>query len=178
MVLFILFSERLRFEGKHQYFKNLTNKCRNFRNITVTLSSRHQLKQCWEFSTNNILDHFERVPGGSVSTLLLSLPTDLQSTSKASGNCKDTELEGSVIQCVSAVTVDTIEYAVKDVLTLDFIHVEKIPVLVQIKYILNLDTMWVFAVNFCSQCPLNHIFMHMFITCSFIFLFLQVLHNT
>ena len=56
----------MRFEGKHQYFKNLTNNCRNFRNITVTLSNRHQLKQCWEFSPINLLGDFQKVPGRSV----------------------------------------------------------------------------------------------------------------
>lgn len=133
----------MRFEGKHQYFKNLANNCRNFRNVTVTLSNRHQLKQCWEFLPINILGDFEKVPGRSVSTPLLSLPIDLQTAIKASGNFKGVELEGKVIQRVSEVTVDNIKYAVRDVLTIDLLHVEKIPVFGQIKYILNIDTMLV-----------------------------------
>lgn len=51
-------------------------------------------------------------------------------------------MEGKVIQRVSEVTVDNIKYAVRDVLTLDLVHEEKNPVFVQIKYILNVDTMW------------------------------------
>lgn len=133
----------MQFEGKHQYFKNLANNCRNFRNVTVTLSNRHQLKQCWEFLPINILGDFEKVPGRSVSTPLLSLPIDLQTAIKASGNFKGVELEGKVIQRVSEVTVDNIKYAVRDVLTIDLLHVEKIPVFGQIKYILNIDTMLV-----------------------------------
>lgn len=133
----------MRFEGKHQYFKNLTNNCRNFINITVTLSNRYQLKQCWEFSTINILGNFEKVPGRSVSTPLLSLPIDLQTALKESDNFRDVELESKVIQRVSEMNVDNKKYAVRDVLTLDLLHVEKIPVFGQIKYILNIDTMWV-----------------------------------
>lgn len=130
----------MRFEGKHQYFKSLTNNCRNFRNITVTLSTRHQLKQCWEFSPSNILGDFEKVPGRSISTPILSLPICLQTTLKESGNFSN--LEGKVIQRVSEVTLDNIKYAVRDVLTLDLVHEEKIPVFGQIKYILNIDTTW------------------------------------
>ena len=33
----------MRFEGKHQYFKQVANVVRNFRNISFTLSQRHQL---------------------------------------------------------------------------------------------------------------------------------------
>lgn len=85
---------------------------------------------------------FEKVPGRSVSTPLLSLPIDLQTALKGSGNFRNVELEGQVIQCVSEMTVDNIKYSVRDVLTLDLLHVEKIPVFEQIKYILNIDTMW------------------------------------
>ena len=32
----------MRFESKHQYFKDLARKCKNFKNITYTLSTRCQ----------------------------------------------------------------------------------------------------------------------------------------
>ncbi|KAM7313527.1 uncharacterized protein ISCGN_003389 [Ixodes scapularis] len=35
----------MRFEAKHQYFKTLASRIKNFRNITLTLSKRHQLMQ-------------------------------------------------------------------------------------------------------------------------------------
>ncbi|CAN7988318.1 unnamed protein product [Ixodes hexagonus] len=35
----------MRFEPKHQYFKSLASRIKNFRNITLTLSTRHQLMQ-------------------------------------------------------------------------------------------------------------------------------------
>ena len=52
-------------------------------------------------------------------------------------------MEGKVIQRVSEMTVKNVKYAVRDVFTLDLLHVEKIPVFGQIKYILNINTMWV-----------------------------------
>lgn len=35
----------LRFENKHQFFKRVANRCKNHRNITKTLATRHQLHQ-------------------------------------------------------------------------------------------------------------------------------------
>jgi hypothetical protein len=36
-----------RFEAKHQYFKRLTSRTKNFKNILKTLSTRHQLGQAF-----------------------------------------------------------------------------------------------------------------------------------
>lgn len=133
----------MRFEGKHQYFKNLTSNCRSFVNITMTLSNRHQFKQCWEHSSVNILGDSEKVPGRSICTPLLSLPIDLQTALRESGNFREVEFDGKIMQRVSQLTADNIKYTVSDVLTLDLLHVEKIPVFGQIKYILNIDDTWV-----------------------------------
>ncbi|KAL2096068.1 hypothetical protein ACEWY4_008216 [Coilia grayii] len=38
----------LRFEAKHQYFKNIARTSCNFKNIAKTLAKRHQMRQCWE----------------------------------------------------------------------------------------------------------------------------------
>ncbi len=94
----------------------------------MTLSNRHKLKQCWEFSPINILEDFEKVPGRSVSTPFSSLPNDPQKALKLNGKFGDLELDGRSIQHISEITVDNLKYAVGDVLTLDFLHVEKIPV--------------------------------------------------
>ncbi|XP_065281874.1 uncharacterized protein [Dermacentor albipictus] len=40
----------MRFEAKHQYFKSLATRIKNFRNICKTLAERHQLLQSFEFS--------------------------------------------------------------------------------------------------------------------------------
>ena len=105
------------------------------------MSNRHQLKQCWEYSPINVLGDFEKVSGRSVRTPLLSLPIDLQTSLKVNLNFRDLELEGKAIQRVSEMTVNNVKYAVRDVFTLDLLHIEKIPVFGQIKYILNIGTM-------------------------------------
>ena len=134
----------MRFEGKHQYFKNLARNTRNFLNISATLSDRHQLKQCWEFSSVNLLGDFEKVPGKSVSTPFVSLPYDLQTALKTNCNFNfSADLKDKVSQRVSEIELDNIKYAVGDVLVLDLLETEQIPVFVQIKYIINIDTMWV-----------------------------------
>ena len=40
----------MRFESKHQYFKKVALRTKCFKNITKTLSKRHQLLQSWEMS--------------------------------------------------------------------------------------------------------------------------------
>nr|XP_047135570.1 uncharacterized protein LOC124812702 [Hydra vulgaris] len=45
----------LRFESKHQYFKKAASNGRYFKNITKTLSKRHQMLQCWEMLTGDML---------------------------------------------------------------------------------------------------------------------------
>ncbi|XP_064458858.1 uncharacterized protein LOC135369124 [Ornithodoros turicata] len=43
----------MRFEAKHQYVKDIARKCRNFKNITLTLSTKHQFLQMYTFSQSN-----------------------------------------------------------------------------------------------------------------------------
>lgn len=40
----------MRFEAKHQYFKNVASKTKNYRNICKTLAERHQVLQGYEFA--------------------------------------------------------------------------------------------------------------------------------
>lgn len=83
------------------------------------------------------------MPSKGVSTPFLSLPSELQNALKANDHFSSLELKDKVSQRVSELTLDNIKYATGDVVPLDLVHVEKTPVFVQIKYILNIDTMWV-----------------------------------
>ncbi|KAL3202211.1 hypothetical protein MRX96_042632 [Rhipicephalus microplus] len=42
----------MRFEAKHSYFKSIASKTKNFKNICLTLATRHQLLQAYELSGN------------------------------------------------------------------------------------------------------------------------------
>ena len=48
----------VRFEAKHLYFKQLANRTFNFKNPLLTLSKRHQLRQCLLSSSNFFYSSF------------------------------------------------------------------------------------------------------------------------
>lgn len=135
----------MRFESKHQYFKTLSRNCRNFMNIATTLSNRHQFRQCWEFSNKSLLGEFENVFGKSVTTPFLSLPLELQQALTVYCGFSEVDSAKKAFQRVSEVIVNSVKYCVRDVFVIDVLHSEKIPLFWQIKYIFNIDTMWVFC---------------------------------
>ncbi|CAI5657830.1 unnamed protein product [Oreochromis niloticus] len=135
----------MRFESKHQYFKTLSRNCRNFMNIATTLSNRHQFRQCWEFSNKSLLGEFENVFGKSVTTPFLSLPLELQQALTVYCGFSEVDSAKKAFQRVSEVIVNSVKYCARDVFVIDVLHSEKIPLFWQIKYIFNIDTMWVFC---------------------------------
>ncbi|XP_064461573.1 uncharacterized protein LOC135371450 [Ornithodoros turicata] len=50
----------MRFEGKHQYFKDVTRKIKNFKNLSSSLANRHQLYQMYTWT--------QQAPDGIMST--------------------------------------------------------------------------------------------------------------
>ncbi|CAF3390963.1 unnamed protein product [Rotaria sp. Silwood2] len=67
----------MRFESKHQIFKQLAVKSNNFKNILYTLSKRHQLRQCLLLSLS---DYYKIMNEGysSAETNLYALPADVR----------------------------------------------------------------------------------------------------
>ena len=66
----------LRFEGKHNYFKEIASRTKNRKNLCMTLANRHQYQQCLYHSSANFLsghdvDH-QTVKGGLVPVRLLN----------------------------------------------------------------------------------------------------------
>ena len=43
----------MRFEGKHNYFKDMAHRVKCFKNIPKTLASRHQRLVCYQFATGH-----------------------------------------------------------------------------------------------------------------------------
>ena len=133
----------MRFESKHQYFKNIVENCRNFVNITATLSSRHQMKQCWEFSSNSLLGDFDYTLSKGISLPFSCLPSRLQKTLKLNQKFENVHFEDKVLQRVSSVSINAVRYALEDVFVVGHVHTEAIPLFFKAKYILNVDTLWV-----------------------------------
>ena len=129
----------MRFEAKHQYFKTVASSCRNFINVAKTLSDRHQMRQCWEFSQDNLLNEFEMVTGTSTDTQFSSLPLALQ---RCIASVHGSEGTFQSLQRVSGVIINSVKYACKDVFIVDYLHAENIPLFFLIKYIFNINTLW------------------------------------
>ncbi len=45
----------MRYEGKHNYFKDLAQKTKCFKNICKSLAERHQRYLCYQFLASNTL---------------------------------------------------------------------------------------------------------------------------
>ncbi len=104
----------MRYESKHQYFKEISKNTKNFVNITHTLCTRHQFKQCWEFSSI-LLSNFEKSNSRSTCIAFSALPVDLQNTLKTHDVFNDVQFEGKMLQRVSQLQVNTVKYALNDV---------------------------------------------------------------
>jgi len=68
----------LRYEAKHQYFKSLASSIGNFINIALTLSTRHQMQQCYYFSGKEVLAEDTILPESGNLVSFTSLPIEIQ----------------------------------------------------------------------------------------------------
>ena len=68
----------MRFEAKHQYFKSVAASVGNFVNIAHTLATRHQMLQCYLFSSENVLKQEVILPNSGKLISYISLPTEVQ----------------------------------------------------------------------------------------------------
>ncbi|KAL1481585.1 hypothetical protein MTO96_034363 [Rhipicephalus appendiculatus] len=67
----------MRFEAKHSYFKSIASKTKNFKNICLTLATRHQLLQAYELSGNTLDSALETT--GAKQLSVGELPEEQQS---------------------------------------------------------------------------------------------------
>lgn len=68
----------MRFEAKHQYFKAVANSLGNFINIALTLATRHQMLQCYEFSNPVALSQEIILPNSGKHVAFTSMSTEVQ----------------------------------------------------------------------------------------------------
>ena len=67
----------MRFESKHQIFKQLAVKSNNFKNIIYTLTKRHQLRQCFLLASSNYYNMNDEGYSCSEKDLYI-LPADIR----------------------------------------------------------------------------------------------------
>ncbi|MEQ2195951.1 hypothetical protein XENOCAPTIV_020933 [Xenoophorus captivus] len=58
-------------------------------------------------------------------------------------NLCNVDFTNKVFQRVSELTINSVNYAIKDVFLIDVLHTEAVPLFWQIKYIFNIDTIWI-----------------------------------
>lgn len=129
----------MRFEGKHQYFKDIARITRNFVNITHTLSKRHQMRQCYEGLSS--LDVGYVVMAKTKGTSLITLPLSLQDSIKA---YLHTELdEEEEVTEVTALKKHSVLYKVGTLYPVALLHGEEIPLFFEVVRILSIRNVWV-----------------------------------
>ena len=123
----------MRFEAKHKYFKRIAAAVRNFRNVALSLASRHQFMQCWQFSAASLL-YCEGTLYDCTEIMLEELPQNLQG--KLNDCIHDSEQGDEIISFwkSKSVTVEAVSYSVGDVVIIDNVHEEEVPVFGKAKY--------------------------------------------
>ncbi|XP_064475545.1 uncharacterized protein LOC135389426 [Ornithodoros turicata] len=113
----------MRFEAKHQYFKDIARKIRNFRNITFSLATRHQYLQMYLFSQSHC--EAKLTTTGSRPCILEHVPDVLKNFLCAENISSDN------IIVVKSITVDGAVYSSGSVLV-RHISDDELPVFLQL----------------------------------------------
>ncbi|CAF2102228.1 unnamed protein product [Rotaria magnacalcarata] len=133
----------MRFESKHQMFKQLAVKSNNFKNILYTLSKRHQLRQCFLLSLPN---YYEIIREGYSSTEkhIYALPADVRKL-----------LQGKIAHFDDTTTVmeyqrlkfDHVMFIKGSVFVNNLVEEEEIPSFLHVIFILKIANDWLLIVE-------------------------------
>ena len=139
----------MRFESKHQYFKHIANGQNNFRNICRTFADRHQSKQCWEFTSLDLLHQDEESSGWS-PVLLSSLPTCVKEAlcKFFTDSMMDAIDPDEVVYKAKTLRADCVTYKVHDFFILTTVH-EDFLVFCKIVCIIKIKASWVLCAKLC-----------------------------
>lgn len=129
------------FEAKHQYFKRLAQQTKCFKNITKTLAKRHQMLQAWQMSSEEILLSTNNAASKTVSIKFEKLSQYIQKSIAEA--LKENFQPAENLISAKHLNANNAFYKIQAVYVLDVIHEEKIPVFLQIKHILSVQTTWV-----------------------------------
>lgn len=131
----------MRFESKHQYFKDLVKRTRNFQNLTLTLSTRCQSLQAVHFSSD-----FEPrvVVGPGQSKPLSSFAAQIRGSLQESAGLGYFEDES--VFSANWIVVEGTKLSLKTVFLTDVVH-EEVPLFCEISYILCVCSKWYIGGN-------------------------------
>lgn len=137
----------MRFESKHQYFKSVISSLGNYINVTSTMACRHQMRQCWEFTSPDIL---QCNPLSLAKTRIMPishLPSDLRSV--IATRLRTDIAENELINTTSKLLKDHVTYSVDSCLICSVVEQEEIPVYFQVKQIVLFRDTWLLCGRLC-----------------------------
>ena len=139
----------MRFEAKHQYFKRIAGGLNNYKNICRTLAERHQMKQCWEYSSLDVFHQQEEHEGLS-SVYLNSLPVSVQRALRNFFTHLEWIIVGSdeVFHKVSMLRLDCVTYKVQDYFVFTTV-LEDLPVFYKIVRVIKVRSTWLLCAKLC-----------------------------
>ncbi len=130
----------MRFESKNKYFKDVALAVKNYINVSFTLAKRHQMRQCWEMSSEDIL-HSEEKSQSCKTVTFSTLPIDLQQCIENALSVTSNADEN--VASVSLHWYDGCCYKVGQVYVLSLCEEEEIPMFIFVKKILCFRSMWI-----------------------------------
>ena len=131
----------MRFEAKHQYFKKVAASTKCFKNICKTLCKRHQLLQCWEMSSTEMLLSSDGATSKTKTLPFENLSSDIKEAITAVVQ-DDVALDENVISSKS-VSIDHVLYKQNAVYVYTTVEEEGVPVMFLVKFVFCIRTAWI-----------------------------------
>ena len=135
------------FEAKHQYFKKRIVSTRNFKNVTHTLTERHQMRVAYALASTYLLHKGIQPQSAVISTDVNNLPQSL----RLSIQFKTGQPLSSKVNIVKCLKVDGITYSINSNACFILDCINETPIFAQLKHIVLVEEEC-FFVSSCS-CP-------------------------
>lgn len=127
----------MHFEGKHQYFKRLIRNTRNFKNVTHTLTERHQMRLAHALASSKFIDDSTE-PKTAIKTINVN---DLEEDLRTALQDKVGNSLGITIDTTKSLKANGLLYEINPRICyiLDCINYENIPCFAVLKHIFRVD---------------------------------------
>jgi len=146
----------MRFESKHQYFKKVAAVTNCFKNITHTLTKRHQMRQSWEFSGDEILAPDDRALSRTTSVKFCKLPHAVQMAVGAA--VSDDIGDAEDVSSAKSIILDNVNYQVNGVYVMGAVEEEDIPQFLRVKHIVCIREVWLLCgFHLVPECFRRHV---------------------
>jgi hypothetical protein len=128
----------MRYEGKHAYFKQIAIRSNNYKNLSKTLSIRHQFRQCLFLSKQQLFTNIDQainMKNVDACQLIHNIKTLLKN------RFGPLDMHKSIVQC-STLWHQRIEYIQGTVIVTCLDHVEEQPYFLFIDHIICIQKKW------------------------------------